>query len=254
MLLIISSSEDETVDYFLSKTNLNKSKFHRINTEDLHHNSLITIDFERDTIDHNYNSSEIDYTKIQSVWYRRPKPILIDQSSDVDEYELKFLERESEKLWSELFFNLRDARWANHPNANAGAICKPEQLFRAKEFGLSIPKTLISNSPASTYILFDINEAPLNEVDTDSLKSFVQKNDPERKGHYAIISSADITGSKEKNIELSDLRVSGVSTYLMEGLDIAPEQISLSSHGETKHFGNDLYLGENRRIVLLMYR
>lgn len=153
MLLIISSKGDETVDYFIDKLKLSDSLYYRINTEDLHLKSKVTVDYQLSRIQHVFDGRLIEYDKVKSIWYRRPDPIVVDERLDIDKYEADFIKRENEKLWGGIIESIKSATWVNHPQVNIRANYKPEQLFRAKRIGLNIPKTIITDS-RSTAINF----------------------------------------------------------------------------------------------------
>lgn len=93
----------------------------------------------------------IDSVKISShsicgVWWRRPLGSYREDSADPI---VKYVSSESEALIRSIPDFLTQAVWVSDPNATREAGRKPRQLKVASELGLRIPRSLISNSPAS---------------------------------------------------------------------------------------------------------
>lgn len=82
--------------------------------------------------------------EISTVWYRRPVPPVLPPDLDPDRAQWSSIEAH-EALQG--FLRTLDARWVNDPVDEAAAVSKPEQLRRARQYGLTVPETLITNTP-----------------------------------------------------------------------------------------------------------
>jgi glutathione synthase/RimK-type ligase-like ATP-grasp enzyme len=82
---------------------------------------------------------------VHSVWWRRPNGFKIDQSV-TDPKVRNFCFFEYESLFKGVLNSLR-VPIINDPAAEARAVHKPFQLAMAREVGLDIPKTIMSNDP-----------------------------------------------------------------------------------------------------------
>lgn len=84
------------------------------------------------------------FSGIKSVWYRRPADI---ESNITDENQKIFGQRELKELLFNLYFNLNDALWVSKLLSLDNARRKYAQLCIARNIGMNIPKTCITNSP-----------------------------------------------------------------------------------------------------------
>lgn len=145
MLLIITNADDFSVDYLIVKLIEKKLHYTRINSEQL---TLIKANFE---INNEQISQEINFSdnkklkldEVRSIWYRRalnPK-----FNNDLSIHQKFFIEGESRNFWNGIIFR-NDIKWVNSPKQIFEAENKLIQLKTAKSLGLSIPRTLISNS------------------------------------------------------------------------------------------------------------
>lgn len=86
----------------------------------------------------------VDGAQIKSVWYRRPDRCLID--GELTGTERRISEEESEETLRGLYRGL-DGLWVNRLDRNRYAASKVVQLRKARELGLRVPATLITNDP-----------------------------------------------------------------------------------------------------------
>jgi glutathione synthase/RimK-type ligase-like ATP-grasp enzyme len=89
---------------------------------------------------------DIDLASVRSVWWRRPQPFGIDAAiggGDDRHFVLSETHAAVSGLWS-----LLDATWMNEPDRDERAARKAYQLKVARESGLLIPRTCITNDPA----------------------------------------------------------------------------------------------------------
>jgi glutathione synthase/RimK-type ligase-like ATP-grasp enzyme len=89
----------------------------------------------------------IDFAKVRSIWWRRPQQFQVDPAVQNPTYAQFALNESAEAitgLWQAL-----DVFWINDPARDAIAHRKAHQLRLAREIGLPIPETLITNDPAA---------------------------------------------------------------------------------------------------------
>lgn len=143
MVLILSHSQDVTADYLASKLESSKINFIRLDSDKVDGN--IRVSFKELNPILFINQREVRAADISHVWFRRPKPIEIEGVKDQAEKEHISLE------WAEsiegFLAHIPIEKWVNHPSKNVIASHKFEQLSRAYNFGLSIPDTLVTQSP-----------------------------------------------------------------------------------------------------------
>ncbi|GAU68534.1 hypothetical protein SSP35_08_00280 [Streptomyces sp. NBRC 110611] len=86
----------------------------------------------------------LDLLDVVACYFRAPNPFRL--STDMSEPERRFAAAQARAGFGGILTAL-DCRWVNHPSAMSHAEYKPVQLAAAREAGLSIPPTLITNSP-----------------------------------------------------------------------------------------------------------
>lgn len=93
------------------------------------------------------DGSRINLESIKSIWFRRPKPIIVD--GDFSSLENKFIDDEiSSSLWS-MYTCFDSVYWMNHP-LYARYLLEHNKLFQlklAEESGLFVPDTIVTNNP-----------------------------------------------------------------------------------------------------------
>lgn len=87
----------------------------------------------------------LDLGDVTAVWWRRPQPFKLP-SSLTGYANRQFALSESSTAFQGLYQSL-DAYWINEPARDAAAAHKPWQLVIAREVGLEIPDTLMTNDP-----------------------------------------------------------------------------------------------------------
>jgi glutathione synthase/RimK-type ligase-like ATP-grasp enzyme len=84
----------------------------------------------------------LDLASVGSIWCRGFRPSGFPEDlSDVDR---KFVENESQRALDALM-TVMGVRWINHPHCHARANAKAAQLYMARQVGLEIPPTVITN-------------------------------------------------------------------------------------------------------------
>lgn len=86
----------------------------------------------------------VDLADISAVYYRAPNPF--DLPAAMSGPERRFAAAQARAGLGGIITAL-DCRWVNHPAAMSRAEYKPLQLASAREAGLAIPPTLVTNSP-----------------------------------------------------------------------------------------------------------
>lgn len=86
----------------------------------------------------------VDLAEVESVYYRAPTPFRFTDGMSVPER--RFAAAQARAGLGGIISAL-GCRWVSHPAAMARAEYKPLQLATARESGLTIPPTLITNSP-----------------------------------------------------------------------------------------------------------
>jgi glutathione synthase/RimK-type ligase-like ATP-grasp enzyme len=98
-------------------------------------------------------SEDLSLCEIQSVWWRRLSSLKID-SAVVDPKLRRFCLSEYDTFFKGILNSIR-IPIINDPAAEARAVHKPFQLAQAREVGLEIPKTIMSNDPESIMAFWD---------------------------------------------------------------------------------------------------
>lgn len=110
----------------------------------------LTVGVDRDGFEQRFRLPDggiLDLGAISAVWYRRIRPMTLEPTMTDDVARL-FAWSESNEALLGAFYAL-DCYWMNHPAADEVAQRKVRQLQVAQDVGLSIPKTCITNNPAS---------------------------------------------------------------------------------------------------------
>ncbi|MEU8919071.1 ATP-grasp ribosomal peptide maturase [Streptomyces nigrescens] len=86
----------------------------------------------------------LDLLDVEACYFRAPNPFRLP--ADMSEPERRFAAAQARAGFGGIITAL-DCRWVNHPLAMSRAEYKPVQLAAARRAGLTIPRTLITNSP-----------------------------------------------------------------------------------------------------------
>ncbi len=145
-VLLFTNKEDITTDFVVQELQRQKIDFYRFNTEELSKTVQIVLDFEnkRYLLLDKQDKSEYNLLDFTDIYYRRPElPTYSD--SDLTSGEKSFFQVEIYYTLEGVYRLLSDKHWFNNVFAIRNAENKIYQLLLAKEIGLTIPKTLISN-------------------------------------------------------------------------------------------------------------
>lgn len=146
-VLVVTSKDDAHADYVISKANSLGlgERLVRLNTEDFLENAEVTFREKRFSIKLRDSRRFLDSAEIFSVWYRRPKEV---NYGHLDPRGAEFAKSQAEACLRGLYFCTHDdARWVNPlPNLHRARI-KLQQIYVAREVGLQVPRTIVSNVP-----------------------------------------------------------------------------------------------------------
>jgi hypothetical protein len=145
MLLVVTTRDDLTADEVIVELGRRGASYVRFNTED--YPTAVALRWTPDgdmTLGirgRDYGADEFD-----CVWYRRPVPPVLpgDEDAELRDWARGEAQDALTGLWRTL-----PARWVNHPDADALAECKPEQLRTAAQLGFQVPPTLVTNDGAT---------------------------------------------------------------------------------------------------------
>lgn len=87
----------------------------------------------------------LDLATVTHVWARRVPPPLVPRG--LRGAERTFFENEVRAFLHTMFGTLAHARWINPSLSERAAANKPNQLVAAREAGLEVPETLVTNDP-----------------------------------------------------------------------------------------------------------
>lgn len=139
--MIVTNRGDHTADFLVRELERRRADFLRLNTEDFPSEVLLCW---RSDGDHRLRCRGRVHAlaDLPSVWYRRPVgPRLPASRPGLHEWATRESEEALAGLWRS-----HQALWVNHPDDNRRAEFKQEQLTRARQLGLEIPRTLVTNS------------------------------------------------------------------------------------------------------------
>lgn len=89
---------------------------------------------------------------VTAVWWRRPRPLRAARGLTADDAD--FAVRQADEALSGLAASL-DVRWVNDPWRDRAASHKPRQLAAARQAGLAVPRTLVTNDPERARAFLD---------------------------------------------------------------------------------------------------
>ncbi|UST93240.1 ATP-grasp domain-containing protein [Pseudomonas siliginis] len=158
--IVILTTKDDLHALVVQKRLLDKysSPCSVIDTDDLCGVIKVSIDVNKSKFSHAPDST-LDISKVGAVWFRRiahkqrasfENPAQSDTASN--DWRLTILGA---------FLRDFEGAWVSHPISTFLAENKITQLCKAKEAGLTIPDTLISNSPEEIRRFFNINHGGL---------------------------------------------------------------------------------------------
>lgn len=142
-MALVTHREDLTADWLVLELRRRGASFVRVNSEDFPSRLTITWSAEGATLEGDHLQLKAD--ELRAVWWRRsvaPVMELGERSAAEQTWALG----EADAAWQG-FWRTVEARWVNHPDANAAADHKLVQLRAARALGLRVPDTLVTNDP-----------------------------------------------------------------------------------------------------------
>lgn len=142
--LIVSSTIDFSTDMVCYRLLEDNEKFYRLNRDEfLKHKIVVDLQNEVMIISIDGEEYEAQFEHLKGIFFRAPV-FLRTQSKK----ELSVQEQLERNQWSSFLRNLivfKNANWINNPVSTYRAENKIFQLCIAKEYGLEVPVTYISN-------------------------------------------------------------------------------------------------------------
>jgi len=159
-ILLITNKTDITTDFIVKNLKHKEIPFYRLNTESLGDFVDIRFNFflNKYLLLDKALKVEIDLSKIRSVYFRRPEITNISNSS-LTEGEKNFIKSEILFTLEGLYRILDNAHWLNSVYDIRNAENKIYQLILAKNIGLCIPNSLITNNPSSAFTFYENNNS-----------------------------------------------------------------------------------------------
>lgn len=146
MILLVTMSIDPHTDLVVDALREMGAPFFRYNT-DLADQYAIEISLDGGILHNRKTNKVVPLETVRSVWVRRRSAP--DSLKNVTEGYTQYLE-EQWKLFTEILLSVigDNALWVNHPFSYEVAKNKLHQLRVAREVGLIVPSTCITNNPA----------------------------------------------------------------------------------------------------------
>lgn len=156
-VLVISNPEDEHTKCVVGKIRQIGAEPVLFFTEYLGQESMLALNQSRNkqplltlTLS---RAKEVNLDEVYSVWYRRPRPVLIDMEV-VRSKASEFAQYEWEAALESIYALMANPVWVSHPDRLRESARKPLQLHIAHQLGMSTPRTLITNEPGKVREFF----------------------------------------------------------------------------------------------------
>lgn len=145
-VLIFTEKFDPHADAVIKALNERDWPFFRLNTTDFHTDYQVTLggDDASMRFEDRWGRSVNFPAEVHSAWHRKPDEPRLPES--LDEPTKQTIRNETLELMNYLSC-IRSVPWYNNQEANRVAQRKFPQLCLARELGLSVPRTLITNDP-----------------------------------------------------------------------------------------------------------
>ena len=148
MILVVSADKDVHAQALMSRLSDRGGECRLLDLSLYPVRSTLTIDFDaRESRGISQWCSDVglvDFGACRVIWWRRPQPFAIDPAiSDAESRNFAIVEAHS--AFSGLWLTL-DTFWINHPSRDEEAARKVYQLNLARQVGLRIPETRITNN------------------------------------------------------------------------------------------------------------
>ncbi|MCD9589988.1 ATP-grasp ribosomal peptide maturase [Streptomyces sp. 8ZJF_21] len=148
-ILVIAARDDWPTDRVVSVLTNRGARVFRMDTADFPQQTVLAgrIDTHRGWSGGLANAHRaVELSDIEAVYFRAPHQFRL--ADGMSEPERRFAAAQARAGFGGVISAL-DARWVNHPAAMTRAEYKPIQLATARECGLAIPPTLVTNDPSA---------------------------------------------------------------------------------------------------------
>jgi glutathione synthase/RimK-type ligase-like ATP-grasp enzyme len=143
MIIVVSNSQDATADYLCSRLKHENLEHIRFDTDTVI--GQVELLYKANQFSLFINGITLSPNKVNSVWYRRPERLELNNDSFEEGERLHTISEWSACLEGFLA-HIPTELWINHPRQNASASSKLEQLSRARNLGFKIPQTIVTQS------------------------------------------------------------------------------------------------------------
>jgi glutathione synthase/RimK-type ligase-like ATP-grasp enzyme len=141
--LILSNSTDATADYLCERLARAEVAYCRFDTDTAL--ATIRLTLTDGSLQLSWNGHTIHPSDIGTVVYRRPKPFMPPVGGDTAQ------QNHASDEWAEalegFLAHVAPEKWINYPPRNFMASHKVQQLTRASECGLMVPKWIVTSDP-----------------------------------------------------------------------------------------------------------
>ncbi|AEB46802.1 MULTISPECIES: MvdC/MvdD family ATP grasp protein [Micromonospora] len=120
--------------------------------------TFTTSDFDGERRRLLHRGREVDLDRLSGVWYRRPTAFRFHEQ--MSEAEQQFARNEALHGIGGILRST-DCLWVNRPDVDAVAELKPYQLQLAKQVGMRVPRTLLTNDPDEVRALVSAADKPV---------------------------------------------------------------------------------------------
>jgi glutathione synthase/RimK-type ligase-like ATP-grasp enzyme len=150
-ILIVTNSADLHADLVAQKLASRSQRPFRIDLDAFPRDYILDVEFSSGEwlgrVSHLPSNDAVAVGDIGAVWLRKPAPFHF-VSDDLSPQERAYAQMETEHVLFSVLYSLR-CYWMSHPLSIRGALWKGEQLQRATRMGFRVPRSVISNRPAS---------------------------------------------------------------------------------------------------------
>ncbi len=184
MILILSEKFDGPTEKVVSELkNLNA------NFKVIYGSDFLDTPFSIDIKNNIISFDNVKFDKINITWYRR----WINSSFQFSENpkENNYLKREFEEMSSNFMLNLFTKKWLNIPPYIKAYPSKAHQLKHAKEIGLKIPNTIITNNKSELNFFFNKNNKNIISKNLSN-PYFFNENNEEYATYTTLVQQIDI--------------------------------------------------------------
>lgn len=154
MILILSHAGDDHANGVLSELSRRGHPATLLDSSQYPANASLIASFSGNGVGVEYinGQNRVDLSECHAAWWRRPLPFTLHD--DLDPEAMSFVYSECHEAFSGALA-LLDATWVNSPHLDERAQHKPLQLATAKQVGLNVPRTLITNNPDEARLFID---------------------------------------------------------------------------------------------------